>query len=88
MTALAIDGLKNFEFAWNSIEWDAMRNNVNRLQARIVKAVQVCRTFQTQTAGFSKELYQCLSRVQGNSRVRFLGSLGLVTAQWHSFKSK
>ena len=41
MTALAIDGLKNFEFAWNSIEWDAMRNNVNRLQARIVKAVQV-----------------------------------------------
>ena len=40
MTALAIDGPKNFEFAWNSIDWNVMWNNVNRLQARIVKAVQ------------------------------------------------
>ena len=40
MTAIAIDGLENFEFSWNSIDWNGMKNNVNRLQARIVKAVQ------------------------------------------------
>ena len=40
MTAIAIDGLKNFGFAWNAIDVDAIQNNVNRLQARIVKAEQ------------------------------------------------
>lgn len=40
MTAIAIDDLKNFEFAWNSIDWDEMQKNVSRLQARIVKAVK------------------------------------------------
>lgn len=40
MTAIAIDGRKNLESAWNSIDWNGMRYNVNRLQARIVKAVQ------------------------------------------------
>ncbi|SLM28791.1 RNA-directed DNA polymerase [Desulfamplus magnetovallimortis] len=40
MTVIAIDGLKNFDFAWKSINWEAMQNNVNRLQARIVKAVK------------------------------------------------
>jgi len=40
MTAIAIDDLKNYEFAWNSIDWDEMQKNVSRLQARIVKAVK------------------------------------------------
>jgi RNA-directed DNA polymerase len=40
MTAIAIDDLKNFEFAWNSIDWDEMQKNVSRLQVRIVKAVK------------------------------------------------
>ncbi len=40
MTAIAIDGPKNFDFAWNTIDWDAMKATVNRLQARIVKAVK------------------------------------------------
>jgi hypothetical protein len=30
MTAIAIDGLKNFEFAWKAIDLDAIQNNVNR----------------------------------------------------------
>ena len=40
MTAIAIDGPKNSDFAWNTIDWDAMKATVNRLQARIVKAVK------------------------------------------------
>ena len=38
MTAIAIDGPKNYDFEWKTINWDAMKATVNRLQARIVKA--------------------------------------------------
>jgi len=34
-----IDGRKNFEALWNSINWNKVKQIVNRLQARIVKAV-------------------------------------------------
>jgi len=40
MTTIAIDGLKNLDFAWKTIDWKAMQDNVNRLQTRIVKAVK------------------------------------------------
>jgi len=36
-----IDGRKSFEALWNSINWNKVKQIVNRLQARIVKAVNV-----------------------------------------------
>jgi len=35
-----IDGRKSFEALWNSINWNKVKQIVNRLQARIVKAVK------------------------------------------------
>jgi hypothetical protein len=35
-----IDGRKSFEALWNSINWNKVKRIVNRLQARIVKAVK------------------------------------------------
>ena len=37
-----IDGRKSFEALWNSINWNKVKQIVNRLQARIVKAVNCC----------------------------------------------
>jgi hypothetical protein len=36
-----IDGRKSFEALWNSINWNKVKQIVNRLQARIVKAVNL-----------------------------------------------
>jgi len=35
-----IDDRKSFEALWNSINWNKVKQIVNRLQARIVKAVK------------------------------------------------
>ena len=49
--------------------------NVKRLQQRIVKAVKELLVF-----GDIRRLSRGLSRMRGNSQVRFLGGKGLVTA--------
>ena len=74
---LSIDGRKSNYDLWNSINWKKVKQIVNRLQTRIVKAAKRSKT---NTAGCFTVPYQCLSRVRGNSQARFLGGLGLATA--------
>jgi len=40
---LAIDGRKSNSDLWDSINWKKVKQIVNRLQTRIVKAVKYCR---------------------------------------------
>jgi len=56
-----IDGRKSFEALWNSINWNKVKQIVNRLQARIVKAVKRSKRF---AAGCLTVPYQCLSPVR------------------------
>jgi N-terminal domain of reverse transcriptase len=37
---ITIDGQRNANVLWNSINWDKIKQNVNQMQARIVKAVK------------------------------------------------
>ncbi|NIV94065.1 hypothetical protein GWN42_15040 [candidate division KSB1 bacterium] len=66
-----IDDLKNDSEKWDAIDWQKAYAKVNRLQARIVKAVQ-------DTAGCLTAPYQGLSRMLGNWHVRFLRGLATV----------
>ena len=50
---------------WRQVDWQAVRRNVRRLQARIVKATQGV------TASNDMGVSRGLSRVRGNSPARF-----------------
>jgi len=42
---VTINGRKSFGTLWNSINWNQVKQIVNRLQTRIVKAVIICWVF-------------------------------------------
>ncbi len=57
---------------WSSIDWTSVFRNVRRLQARIVKAINIA----VSQTGHLKGL----SRLRRKAHGRFLGGLGLATA--------
>ena len=59
---LSIDGRKSNSDLWNSINWKKVKQIVNRLQIRIVKAVR--KRSKTNTAGCFTVPYQYLSPVR------------------------
>ena len=56
--ASPIDGRKSKSVLWNSINWEKARRTVNRLQARIVKAVKagLARSLEDQLLGAQQRL--------------------------------
>ncbi|MBA3035184.1 MAG: hypothetical protein FP814_01695 [Desulfobacterium sp.] len=58
---LPIDGLKSNSVLWESINWKKVKQAVNCLQARIVKAVKRSKQF---TTGCPTVSYQCLNPVR------------------------
>ena len=80
MTVPVTGALPSFAQQWQTIDGDAVKNKVKRLQMRIAKAVKCGVRPATSpytnhnlvTAGLlKKSLIECLSRMLGNSLVRF-----------------
>ncbi len=61
---------------WYAIDWHKVNQNVRRLQARIVKATR--EVLPRETASIDDRL-EGLSRMRGNSHVRFLGEERVAT---------
>ena len=75
MTATIAGAPSHNKVNWNAIDWQKANRNVNRLQARIVKATQYLLNV---TVSFNGHL-EGLSRMRGNSHVRFLGEGAAAT---------
>ncbi len=70
MNALGvIEGTQDAEMPWSSIDWDNVRHQVSRLQARIVKAVRAGKWHRV----------RCLQRLLANSLAAKLLAVKRVT---------
>ena len=76
MTATIAGATSHNKVNWNAIDWQKANRTVNRLQARIVKATQ---EFLSCGTAFFNERLEGLSRMRGNSHVRFLGEGAAAT---------
>ena len=75
MTAKIAGAVSHDTMNWQTIDWQAVHENVRRLQARIVKATQQSWLIRCETASCKGRL-KGLSRMIGNFHVWFLGGLG------------
>ena len=77
MTATIAGATSQNKLDWNAIDWHKANQNVHRLQARIVKATQG--EYLSCGTAFFNERLEGLSRMRGNSHVRFLGEEAVAT---------